>query len=219
MRIAIDGTAASGKGTLAKQLASTLGYTYVDTGALYRAIAYLAFRRNVSWADESGLKKIAQDADLRFVTKEQEFLLFCGDENLTQAIRQDHISKGASEVSVHIGVREALFFLQQQMAKNDNVIMDGRDIASVIMPDADLKIFIDADIRIRANRRFEQIRLKNPDTTYDSILIDLEKRDQLDRSREHAPLVCVPDAHVLDTSHDTIEESLGQLLKWCSREK
>ena len=219
MRIAIDGTAASGKGTLAKALAKALGYAYIDTGALYRAIAHLAYEQNVSWSDEAQLQRIAQSADLNFVTRGKDLLLFCGDEDLSLAIRQDHISKGASEVSVHVGVREALLIVQKEMAQQENVIMDGRDIASVIMPNADVKVFIDADVNIRAQRRLDQIHKKNPTITYESVLQDLQRRDHQDRTRDIAPLICVPDAKILDTSTATIEESLTKLLEWCQKQK
>ena len=214
MRIAIDGTASSGKGTLAKHLAARLSYPHFDTGALYRAVAYVAHQNDVDWHDGDALGTMTEDLKLRFVPENGKQKLFWGIIDISRHIRSDTISKGASIVSKHAPVRKALLDLQKELAQNPDVVMDGRDIATVIMPDADLKIFVDAQREIRAKRRWEQYQKKGLSTTYEEVLSALRLRDQQDMNREIAPLKKAEDARVLDTSSLTIEESVSTVMGW-----
>ena len=214
MRIAIDGTASSGKGTLAKHLAARLSYPHFDTGALYRAVAYVAHQNDVDWNDGEALGTMTEDLKLRFVPENGKQRLFWGIIDISRHIRSDIISKGASIVSVHAPVRQALLALQKKLAQNPDVVMDGRDIATVIMPDADLKIFVDAELEIRAKRRWEQYQKKGIDSSYEEVLTALRKRDQQDMTREIAPLKQAEDAMLLDTSHLSIEESVAKMMEW-----
>ena len=212
MRIAIDGTAAAGKGTLAKRLAGELSYSYIDTGALYRGVAFVAQQREIPWGDEHQVTQLAEGLEFSFVTDERGLLLFCGDRDITLSIRNDHISKGASVVSACVGVRNALLKVQKNLAAQQDVIMDGRDIGTVIMPKADVKFYVDADVRVRAQRRWEQQRAKGLKLDIGEILEALKKRDIQDKTRKHAPLIQAEDAIYIDTSSSTIEQSLSLML-------
>ena len=217
MRIAIDGTAAAGKGTLARKLAETLSYPYIDTGALYRGVALMSKQKGVSWDDEPSLAAFTQNLDFSFVTSEQGFQLFCGDVDISKAIRTDEISTGASLVSACGGVRTALLQIQKKLAKQENVIMDGRDIGTVIMPDAEIKFFVNASAEVRAERRLAQMKAKGIDIEYDQVLESLKQRDIQDQTREHAPLVMADDAILVDTSVSSIDESLSFMLEHVQR--
>lgn len=213
MRIAIDGTAAAGKGTLAKRLAEKFSYSYIDTGALYRGVALIALQKGVSWDEEKELAALAQTLVFSFETNERGLFLFCDGYDITQAIRSDQISKGASIVSACAGVRSALLEVQKKLAAQPNVIMDGRDIGTVIMPDADIKFYVDAAVEIRAQRRWMQQKEKNQDLELSEVLDALKKRDIKDQTREHAPLVQAHDAILIDTSTSTIEQSLDVMAR------
>ena len=217
MRIAIDETAAAGKGTLAKKLAEVLSYPYIDTGALYRGVALISKQRGVAWDDESSLTELTKTLEFTFVTSEHGFQLFCAGLDISKAIRTDEISEGASLVSSCGGVRLALLQLQKDLAKQENVIMDGRDIGTVIMPDAEIKFYVDANVEVRAQRRLVQMKAKEVAIEFDEVLESLKQRDILDQTRKHAPLVKADDAILLDTSVSSIDESLAQMLKYIQR--
>ncbi|MAA78597.1 MAG: cytidylate kinase [Deltaproteobacteria bacterium] len=217
MRIAIDGTAAAGKGTLAKKIAEVLAYPYIDTGALYRGVALISKQRGVAWDDEPSLTALTKILEFSFVTSEVGFQLFCAGTDISKAIRTDDISEGASLVSSCVGVRSALLQLQKDLAKQENVIMDGRDIGTVIMPDAEIKFYVDAKVEVRAQRRLAQMRAKGIDIEFDEVLASLKQRDILDKTREHAPLMKAEDAILLDTSSSSIDESLSKMLGYIQR--
>jgi cytidylate kinase len=219
MRIAIDGTASAGKGTLAKLLAQHLKSPYIDTGALYRSVAYISKERLLSWNDESALESLTSSLQFSFVTNDLGLRLLCDGVDITQEIRSDTISHGASIVSTLKGVRASLLAVQKDLAAQSDVIMDGRDIGTVIMPDADLKIFVDAQASIRAQRRYEQYVEKGIVTTYKEVLAALQSRDEQDATRAISPLKQAEDAYLLDTSHRTIEDSLVQILEWVEERK
>ena len=210
--IAIDGPTGAGKSTIARRAAERLGFIYVDTGALYRTIGLSMLRRGIDLSDAAavaagldGLK-----VSLRFQDGEQRVLL--GDEDVSGEIRTAEVSMAASKVSAVRAVREFLFQLQRDMAKSNNVIMDGRDIGTVVLPNADVKIFLTASPEIRARRRFEEMIAKGMQTTYEEVLSDLEQRDYNDTHRAIAPLKPAPDAVTIDTSGDTFDQAVERVL-------
>ena len=213
INIAIDGPAGAGKSTIAKTVSKELGYIYVDTGALYRTVGLNALRmgKNTKSEDEvvptlDGLK-----VSLRFVNNEQR--VFLGDEDVSEAIRQNEVSMAASNVSAIPRVREFLFDLQRNIAKENNCIMDGRDIGTVVLPDAQIKIYLTASAEARADRRYKELIEKGQDVNYDTILKDIELRDYQDTHREIAPLKKAEDAILVDTTKLNLEESIEYMLK------
>ncbi len=210
INIAIDGPAGAGKSSIAKEVSSELGFIYVDTGALYRTIAYFADSKNFSDAE---LVKHLDDAEieLNFIGGEQCISL--NGENVTDDIRSPEISMGASRVSAIPEVRAYLFDLQQKMAREHNVIMDGRDIGTVVLPDADLKIFLTASADERASRRYLQLQEKENCPTYEEIRADIIARDYNDMHRAVAPLKQADDAILIDSTnmgfHEVCEEILS----------
>lgn len=212
-KIAIDGPSGSGKSTLAKRLSAELGFVYVDTGALYRAIGLFVYRAKIDPKDavavEAALPEIS--VNIKYVDGEQK--TFLGDEDVSGDIRLPEISMYASAVSAIPAVRAFLLGLQRSIIKSNNVIMDGRDIGTVIMPDANVKIFLISNNETRAQRRCEELILKGVQTTYEEVLADLEKRDANDSSRAVAPLVPAPDATFLDNSLFTPDQTFARALE------
>ena len=208
INIAIDGPAGAGKSSIAREVSSELGFIYVDTGALYRAIAYYALEHQLTseTALVRQLKKI--DLDLKYICGNQCVSL--NGEDITDEIRTPEVTKMASTVSAYPAVREFLFDLQQKLAKEHNVIMDGRDIGTVVLPDADLKIFLTASPEERASRRYLEWKDKPDCQTYEKILADIIERDYQDTHRSIAPLKKADDAIVVDTTsigfHEVCEE-------------
>lgn len=207
--IAIDGPSASGKSTIAKRLASKLGFTHIDTGAMYRAIAFLCLKNKISLDDELLCTEIAENADIELNSSGEIFL---NSLNVTQAIRSERVSWGASKVSQFKGVRDRLVEIQREIASKKGFVMDGRDITSVVLPDAELKIFQTADVSIRAKRRFDQLIQAGQVVEYDDIYEDLIKRDEQDTNRTESPLIKVDDAIEMDTSYLDIDESVALIL-------
>lgn len=206
--IAIDGPSASGKGTISQRVAETLGFHYLDSGALYRVVAYAAKQKGISWADANALANMIETLDIRF----EHDAAFLDNLEISQEIRTEEMGKGASEVSVHPQVRSALTVLQQEFAKPPGLVADGRDMGSVIFPQANLKIFLTASAEIRAERRYRQLLQKGQPADYGAILQDLQLRDKRDSERTAAPLVQTPDAILLDTTHRTIDEAVDFVL-------
>ena len=196
--IALDGPAGAGKSTIAKAVAKKLSFIYVDTGALYRAIGFYAIKNKISSENEiiSSLKKIK--VDLKFENNLQK--VFLCDEDISEEIRTPEVSMMASKISAIPAVREFLFDLQQDLAKKNNVIMDGRDIGTVILPEANVKIFLTASSEKRAERRYKELIEKGLQVDYDDILKDIIKRDYDDSNRKIAPLKAAADAIFVDTS-------------------
>ncbi len=213
INIAIDGPAGAGKSTIAKKASKELGYIYVDTGALYRTVGLNALRlgKNTKSEDEVIPTLDNLKVSLRFVNGEQR--VFLGDEDVSEAIRQNEVSMAASNVSAIPKVREFLFDLQRNIAKENNCIMDGRDIGTVVLPDAKIKIYLTASAEARADRRYKELIEKGQDVNYDDILKDIELRDYQDTHREIAPLKKAPDAVLVDTTELNLEESIEFLLK------
>ena len=206
--IAIDGPAGAGKSTIARKLAGELGYIYVDTGALYRAIGYFCLSCGVDVKDETAVMGVlvGLHIELRFVDMEQR--VFLNDQDVTAKIRTEAVSMAASAVSALPAVRSFLLDLQRDIAAQNNVVMDGRDIATVILPNADVKIFLTASPEERARRRYEELIGKGVSADYAAVLADLKKRDYDDSHREVAPLKPAEGAILVDTTGNELETSI-----------
>lgn len=209
--VAIDGPSGAGKSTLAKRLAKELGYLYVDTGAMYRAIGLYALRQGVDPKDEAAVTALLPriQIELRYVDGAQRVLL-CG-EDVSEAIRAENVGMATSAVSAHPPVRAFLLELQRGMARTHDILMDGRDIGTVILPGATVKIFLTASAEARADRRFKELQDKGVDTDYETVLEDIRRRDYQDSHRATAPLRQAEDAVLVDTSEMDLEESFQTL--------
>ena len=209
--IAIDGPAGAGKSSIARAAAAQLGFIYVDTGALYRTVALGALKRGIRPEETDAIVTLLPELEvaMEFVDGEQRVLL--NGEDVSEAIRQPEVSGAASTVSAIPAVRQFLFDLQQNMAKEHDVLMDGRDIGTVVLPDAQLKIFLTATPEERARRRYEQIK-DTSDVTYEEILRDINQRDYQDTHREIAPLKQAEDAVYLDTTDMSFDEVVDAIL-------
>ena len=206
MKIAIDGPSGAGKSTIAKILSEKLGYTYIDTGAMYRSVGLFAARRGVLNDMPALIKMLDEiDIDIKHIDGTQHIFL-CG-EDVSDKIRTPEISMAASDVSAVGEVRKKLVALQQGLAEKYSVIMDGRDIGTHVLPNADVKIFLTADVSKRAKRRFDELIAKNESVTYEDVLEDMKKRDYNDSHRAVSPLRRAGDAIELDTSDLSLEES------------
>ena len=206
--IALDGTAASGKSTTGRLVAERLGYTYFDTGLLYRAVTLLAIRQQVRSDDGARLAALA--ADMAFAVQVETVLL--DGEDVTAALRSPAVNRHVSPVSALPQVRTALLEQQRRLAAPGGVVMVGRDIGTVVLPDAHLKLFLTASIEARAQRRFEEQRAKGENVTYAATLAALQRRDRLDSSRRTAPLKAAPDAMMLDTTYLSIPAVVERVL-------
>lgn len=203
--IAIDGPSASGKSTIAKQLAKQLGFIHIDTGAMYRAVAYDCIKKNIDFKDEKACIEIAKKSEIELLDNGEIFL---NGINVTRSIRSNRVSLGASNVSKIKEVREVMVSHQQNMARKKGFVMDGRDITSVVLPDAEVKIYQTADVKVRAQRRFYELLEKGESVEFDAIYQDLVERDAQDMNRTESPLVKVSDAVEIDTTYLSIEESV-----------
>jgi 3-phosphoshikimate 1-carboxyvinyltransferase len=208
--ICVDGPTASGKGTLASTVAQALGYHYLDSGALYRLSALAASRSDVSLDDAAGVAAIAQNLPVRFEGDK----IFLGHEDVSDAVRTEAAGMAASQVSVHPEVRTALLLLQRSFRKLPGLVADGRDMGTVIFPDATLKIYLTASSLHRAERRHKQLISKGNSVTLEHIQQDLEARDKRDTSRTTAPLKPADNAKLLDNSELSVEKSVTQVLDW-----
>jgi cytidylate kinase len=209
--VAIDGPAGAGKSSLAKRVAEKLGFVYINSGAIYRAIALWALRLNVAMSDMHKLEQLAKEASIELPFGDRVLL---NGEDVSEAIRDLQVSQAASQVSAIPAVRRALLRVQREMAEKSSVVMEGRDIGSVVFPEAQVKIFLDADPVERAKRR--AIELHGHEEDVESIAAALRQRDQRDRTRSEAPLVQAPDAQLVDTtglSLDEVEEIVLKLVR------
>lgn len=211
--VAIDGPAGAGKSTLAKAAAKELGFVYVDTGAIYRTVGLAAQRAKIAPTDTAAVTALLPElvVDMKYVNGVQQMLL--NGENVSHLIRSPEISDYASKVSAMPEVRAYLMDMQRQMAKKYNVIMDGRDIGTVVLPHAGLKIFLTADVEKRAERRCRELLERGVETSYEDVLKEMRIRDDRDMNRESAPLKAASDAVVLDTGDMTLEESIQAVLR------
>ena len=211
-QIAIDGPAGAGKSTIAKLVSGKLGFIYVDTGAMYRAMALYLSRMNVNPdnADEVGEKAQSAEITIKYVDGEQVVML--GDENVNGLIRSPEVSAMASRTSQVARLREKLVELQQKLAETENVVMDGRDIGTVVLPNADLKIYLTASVQVRAMRRYKEMIAKGQEAVLEEIEKDIEDRDYRDMHREASPLKQADDAVLVDTSDMSIEEVADKVI-------
>ncbi len=207
--IAIDGPSASGKGSVAERVAKYFGFHYLDSGAIYRLLAYAAYQQNVAWSDARTLAEIAAKLDIKFENSEA----YLNGEQVSTHIRTEQMGKGASEVAVHPDVRTALLQTQRNFRQTPGLVGDGRDIGSVIFPDAGLKIFLTAAVETRAKRRYDQLINRGETADYDLILADLQQRDLRDSQRAAAPLKQLPDAILLDTTDKNIEQAVNIIIE------
>lgn len=211
IHIAIDGPAGAGKSTIARALAAQIGFIYVDTGALYRTVGLFMLRAGVDPADAEAVVPRLDGVQIALTFSEGEQHVLLSGEDVSEAIRTPEVSMAASAVSAIPAVRAFLLSLQKELAAANSVIMDGRDIGTVILPDAQLKIFLTASPQARAQRRFAQLQEKGEAVSYDEVLRDIQKRDEQDMTRAAAPLKPAPDARLVDTSDCTLEESIARV--------
>ena len=202
MIVAIDGPAGSGKSTVSKMIADDIGYIYLDTGAMYRLFAYKLIKENVDMDNNEEELRILEDLNIDM--KNGKFYL--DNEDVSDKIRSREVSSGASKVARIKEVREKMVDIQREFSKSKNVILDGRDIGTVVFPNADLKIYLNAASEVRAKRRFEELKEKDKNVNYNEILKEIEERDYHDSSRKESPLRIADDAIVIDTTDFTIDE-------------
>lgn len=207
--IAIDGPSASGKSTIAKQLAKKLGFVHIDTGAMYRAVALICLNQDIDLNDEKACFNIVKD--LKIELPEENMILVNG-QDVSLLIRNDKVSKAASQVSKHKSVRDVLVSIQRDIASKKGFVLDGRDITSVVLPDAEVKIFQTADASVRARRRYNELIKNGIKTTYEEVHSDLVERDERDMNRQESPLIKVEDAIEINTTSMSIEEVVSQIV-------
>lgn len=219
-KVAIDGPGGAGKSSISKEAARRLGFIYIDTGAMYRASALYCLRHNINISEMPNKAADAVDTvkiDIDYKDDGQH--IYLNGEDVSDKIRSSEVSMAASEISAISRVRERLVAFQKELAVSKNVIMDGRDIGTKVLPDAQVKIFLTADASVRAKRRFDELKEKDPCVTYDNILQDIIKRDRNDETRATSPLKPAEDSVILDTSDKTFEESLEAVLDIISKKK
>ncbi|MBR5313948.1 MAG: (d)CMP kinase [Clostridia bacterium] len=212
-KIALDGPSGSGKSVMARAVSKQLNILYVDTGALYRAIGLYMFRNGIDVADSERVVENLAKINLELSQSEEGQVVLLNGENVNRDIRLPEISMYASKVSAIPKVREFLLDIQRNTAKKNNVIMDGRDIGTVIFPDAEVKIFLFASDEIRAERRYKELVEKGIETTYEEVLSDMLKRDENDRNRAVAPAVPADDAIMLDSSYLDIDQTIAEIIR------
>ncbi len=215
--IAIDGHSSCGKSTMAKELAKKLNYIYIDSGAMYRAITLYSIQ-NKLWDNETILvEKLQQKIDtitISFVSKNHTTHTFLNGIDVEDQIRTLEVSSKVSLISALAFVRDKMVALQQKMGENKGIVMDGRDIGTTVFPNAELKVFVTASPKIRAERRFKELTLKGSQVSFEEVLQNLQERDVIDSSRDISPLIQAKDALLLDNSNLSLEEQNQQLLKW-----
>jgi len=211
--IAIDGPSGAGKSTVAKLLAKGLGYVVLDTGAMYRAVAFRAKQRGLCLEDEESLSQLASSLQVTFLTINGELRVLCDGEDVTESIRSPEMSSLASDISKREGVRSALVRLQREMGRAGGVILEGRDIGTVVFPDADAKFYLDADAEERARRRYEELVQKGVKITFQETLEDVIRRDRSDMTRAISPLRKAKDAVVIDSTHLSVEEVVEKMIQ------
>ena len=212
--IAVDGPSGAGKSTMARMVARALGFLYVDTGAIYRTLALFALREGAAPADAQAVAGLLPRAGIRMGYGEDGGQrMYLNGEDVTEAIRTPEVSAAASQVSAHPQVRAFLLDMQRDLAKTGNVIMDGRDIGTVVLPDADVKIFLTASAEDRARRRLAELLERGEQIRFDTVLSDITERDRRDSTRSAAPLCQAEDALLVDTTDKSLEESFALLLQ------
>ncbi|HIV13873.1 MAG TPA: (d)CMP kinase [Candidatus Pullilachnospira stercoravium] len=211
--IAIDGPAGAGKSTIARRAAAALSFIYVDTGAMYRAMGLYFLNHGIDPADTAAIEAAVQDVDVSIRYENGEQQVYLNGENVTGQIRREEVGDMASRTSVNGKVREKLVQLQQQLAARENVVMDGRDIGTCVLPDATVKIYLTASVEERARRRYLELKEKGQEESLEKIQEDIRDRDHRDMTREISPLRQAEDAVLVDASHMTIEEVTAAVLE------
>jgi CMP/dCMP kinase len=207
--IAIDGPSASGKGTVAQLVADKLGFHYLDSGALYRIVAFAAQQNNIAWNDALAVTACAKTLKIEFINEQ----VLLKNQDVSNEIRTEEIGKGASQVAVHAPLRAALVDMQHSFCKAPGLVADGRDMGTVIFPEAELKVFLTASTETRALRRYKQLQGKNQPANYENILQDLTERDARDKGRASAPLLMADDAILLETDNVGISDAVDYILQ------
>lgn len=213
LQIAIDGPASAGKSTVAKLVAKKLGYVYCDTGAMYRATTYAAKKNHVAYDDDQGLKEMLEKTEIRFVPAEPEQKVFVNENEVTKTIRLPEIANNVSTVSAQKSVRADLTERQRMIAEQGGIVMDGRDIGTTVLPNAEVKIFLVASVHERAVRRFKENVEKGIDTPLDVLEKEIEERDYKDSHRKISPLTQAEDAVLVDTTSLSIEEVVAKIME------
>ena len=215
--IAIDGPAASGKSTIGRLLANRLGYAFLDTGVMYRAVTLMALKRNIDVNDIDEVEKIAENIIINIrptqVKDGRQFDVLVDGTDVTWLIRQSQVNDNVSQVSTYPGVRSALTWQQRIIGRQGKIIMVGRDIGTIVLPTADLKIYLEASVEERALRRFQELKLRGEIETYKSILKSMKRRDEIDSNRHIAPLIPAEDAIIIKTDGKTIQLVLEEILQ------
>ena len=212
IQIAIDGPAGAGKSTIAKIVAENLGFTYIDTGAMYRAVTNKAMSQNIDLSDADSLEKMLLNTSIILEPSQKGQLVFVDGEDVTEAIRSNEVTANVSEVAAHANIREILVAKQQELAARGGIVMDGRDIATHVLKDAELKIFMSASVEERAKRRFLDNERRGIPSTIEKLQEEIALRDKLDSQREASPLIQAEDAIFLDTTELSIEEAAQEIL-------
>lgn len=207
--IAIDGPGGAGKSTIAKLLAKKLNYLHLDTGAMYRAVTLAAIRDNLNFDDKKNLIKLANKINITF---DKNGEIYLNNKNVSEAIRSSEVNTHVSKIAAVKGVREVLVKKQQQLAQQNKVVMDGRDITTVVLPEAEHKFFLTASLAERAKRRYQEVKSKNKDADLEEIKKSIARRDKLDSEREHSPLKKAEDAVLIDTTELSIDEVLKKMI-------
>jgi len=213
LTIAIDGPSGAGKSTVARFLANRLGYLYIDTGAMYRAVALKVKKRFLNPEDEPDLYPYVSALSLAFVTKGEDTHLLCDQEDVTEAIRMPEISRLASDISKRKEVREALVLKQREMGRAGGVVLEGRDIGTVVFPNADIKFYLDAEVEERGRRRFSELAQKGMEVDFKRTLEEVIQRDHNDMHRTHSPLKKAEDALLVDSTHRSVEEVVEEMIR------
>lgn len=213
INIAIDGPAGAGKSTIAKAVAAKKGYIYVDTGAMYRAMALFILRNGIDPEDAAAISAKCTEADITIEYRDGVQVVLLGGENVNEYLRTPQVSDMASRTSVNGDVRRKLVELQQQLARRQNVVMDGRDIGTVVLPDAQVKIFLTASVEVRSDRRYKEMIEKGEEADLEEIKAQIRERDERDMNREISPLKQAEDAVLVDTSDMSIDEVVERILR------
>jgi cytidylate kinase len=213
LTIAIDGPSGAGKSTVGKSLARRLGYLYIDTGAMYRTVALKVKEGSVDVDDETALSRLASSLHITFVTKGEETHILCNGEDVTEAIRSPEISRLSSNISMRKVVRKALVQKQREMGRGGKVVLEGRDIGTVVFPDADVKFYLDAETEERGRRRFRELVEKGMSVNFQETLEEVIKRDHNDMKRDLSPLRKAEDAFSLDSTHRSVEEIVQEMIR------
>lgn len=213
--VAIDGPAGAGKSTVAQLVARRLDYTYIDTGAMYRAVTWQALAHHLTCSDLEQISRIAYNRAIQLQYRDGETKVFIGDKDITSEIRTPEVTRMVAGIAQIPAVREAMLYLQREMAQTGGVVMDGRDIGTHVLPNADIKLFLTASIEERAERRWRELQGKGIKIDFEQLKQEITCRDQMDCEREIAPLIQAPDAVFLDTTNLSIEDTVQAILQIC----